>query len=151
MPLPDVFEPAVTAALRTRIESLTPGTRALWGKMSVDQMLAHCTTIYRQTLGEVGGGPWLLRAFARTFFKTSIVGDKPFARNLPTPQNFRVSDPRDFARERARLLDLVARLHGEGAPAFEGRAHVTWGPLSAREWSNLYYKHLDHHLRQFGA
>lgn len=29
-----------------RINNLTPETKGLWGKMSVDQMLAHCNVSY---------------------------------------------------------------------------------------------------------
>lgn len=42
----NVFDPAVTAELIHRIEQLTPQSPALWGKMSVDQMLAHCNVAY---------------------------------------------------------------------------------------------------------
>ena len=42
----NVFDPAVTAELIHRIEQLQPTSPALWGKMSVDQMLAHCNVAY---------------------------------------------------------------------------------------------------------
>jgi len=62
-----------------------------------------------------------------------------------------VSDAREFRTEQERLSALIRSVHGQGAAAFEGRVHVTFGALSAREWSNLLWKHLDHHLRQFGG
>lgn len=151
MAFPDAFDPATIQGLLARLDALRPETRAQWGKMDVAQMCAHCATPYAQLRGEKGGGPWILKVLARAFFKGGIVGEAPFKRNLPTPRTFRVADPRDFERERGRLRELIKAHHGEGRAAFEGREHVTFGRLSATEWSNLLYKHLDHHLRQFGA
>ncbi len=151
MPLPDAFAPDTVQGLLSRLDSLAADRQALWGTMDVAQMCAHCATPYEQLRGEKGGGPWILKVLARAFFKGGIVGEAPFRRNLPTSPVFRIADPRDFARERARLRELVQAHHGEGRAAYEGRRHVTFGPLSATEWSNLLWKHLDHHLRQFGA
>jgi hypothetical protein len=151
MPLPDAFDSAALENLFTRLDALTPSTQHLWGRMDVAQMLAHCCVPYEQLQGKRGGGPWLLRFLARHFFKQKVVGEPLYGRNIPTPDDFKVADPRDFANERERLRGLVREFHAPGAAAFEGRVHVAFGPLTAREWSNLLWKHLDHHLRQFGA
>lgn len=151
MPIPDAFDPAVTQEICARIGRLSASSAAQWGRMNVAQMLAHCCTPYQQLRGEKGGGPAPLRWLARIFFKGSVVGEQPFRRNLPTPKSFMIADAREFEREKERLLALIASLHGEGRAAFEGRIHVTFGPLSARQWSTLLWKHLDHHLRQFGV
>lgn len=151
MPLPDAFEPAVVEALIRRIDTLRADSPALWGTLDAARMCAHCCTPYEQLRGEKGGGSWPLRLLARTFLKRGILGEAPYKRNLPTAPWFRIADPRDFERERTRLAALVRSHHGEGRGAFEGRIHVTFGRLTAAEWSTLLYKHLDHHLRQFGA
>ena len=148
---PDIFDPAVTQALCDRIGRLLPTSSPGWGRMHVAQMLAHCCTPYEQLRGEKGGGPMILRWLARTFVKAAVVGEAPFKPNLPTPKSFVIADQREFTRERDRLLECIRAHHGEGRTAFEGRVHVTFGPLGAREWSNLLWKHLDHHLRQFGV
>ena len=151
MALPDIFDPPVTAALCARIARLAPAAGPQWGRMNAVQMLAHCCTPYEQLRGERGGGPFLVRWIGRIFFKGAVVGEQPFRKNLPTPRSFVIADARDFERERERLLGLIGRLHGEGRGAFENRVHVTFGILAAEEWSNLLWKHLDHHLRQFGG
>lgn len=38
----NIFEKNVTEEVITRIETLTSKTQPLWGKMSVEKMLAHC-------------------------------------------------------------------------------------------------------------
>jgi len=151
MALPDVFAAATTEELIARLERLRADSPALWGRMDVAQMLAHCCIPYVQLEGKMGGGPWLMRWIARLAFKGSVVGEAPFKKNVPTPKDFIVSTSRDFEAERNRLKAHIQEVHGRGAAAFEGRSHVTFGPLTAREWSNLIFKHLDHHLRQFGV
>jgi len=151
MTLPDAFDPAAIEALFARMDSLHPGTQRLWGRMDVAQMLGHCCVPYEQIQGKRGGGPWFMGFLARHFFKQKVVGEALYGKNIPTPKVFKVADARDFEAEKARLRGLVREFHGLGAAAFDGRVHVAFGPLTAREWSNLLWKHLDHHLRQFGA
>ncbi len=151
MALPDIFEVSTTAELISRLDHLKPDSPAQWGRMDVAQMLAHCCIPYAQIQGQVGGGPWALRWLARLVLKGSVVGEAPFRRNLPTARTFIVSNPRDFEGERDRLRGHIQEIHGQGADAVEGRPHAAYGPLTARQWSNLLFKHLDHHLRQFGV
>lgn len=42
----NIFETKETEAVIDRINKLSPTTRPLWGKMSADQMLAHCSVTY---------------------------------------------------------------------------------------------------------
>ena len=85
------------------------------------------------------------------FVKGSLLGEKPFSKNSPTDPSFIVSDPRDFAKERVRLVEIVKRFGDAGPSAADGRMHSFFGRLNGDEWGILMYKHLDHHLRQFGV
>ncbi len=152
MTLPNVFDPPATAELLDRMDRLAPGTPARWGRMDVAQMLAHCCIPYEQIRGERGPGvPALLRPLARLLVKSKVVGEKGYGRNIPAPKAMSVSDAREFHRERERLRGYITHHHGEGAVAFHERPHLIFGPLTSREWSNLLWKHLDHHFRQFGV
>jgi LPS sulfotransferase NodH len=62
-----------------------------------------------------------------------------------------VTDERDLEAERRRLLDLVERFAAAGPAGCTTHPHSFFGRLTPREWAVLMYKHLDHHLRQFGA
>jgi len=42
----NVFLASDVADFVTRINNLTPESQALWGKMNVGQMLAHCNVTY---------------------------------------------------------------------------------------------------------
>jgi len=151
MSLPDSFDPAVTAQLVARIRTLTQAHAPRWGTMTPARMLAHCCILYDQIEGRHDGGPWVIRLLARLFAKRKIVSETPFKENLPTPRAAQIQDDRDFAMEQARLLGLIASVHGRGAAGMEGHVSPVFGPLTAQEWSNLLWKHLDHHLRQFGV
>ena len=56
-----------------------------------------------------------------------------------------------FDAERERLVAYLRRTRELGADHFDGKESHSFGPLTRTEWSNLFYKHLDHHLTQFGV
>lgn len=152
MAYPSVYSSAEAAALVARIEHLTPASQPRWGKMNVAQMLAHCCVPYEMALTEQHARPpalkrWLMRALV----KWIVVGPRPFPKNSPAPKEFKVAEQQDFKKEQLRLVEGVRQVQQLGPEAFEGRDHPSFGPLSAGQWSNLMYKHLDHHLRQFGV
>jgi hypothetical protein len=152
MSLPNVFDPPATAELLARMDRLVPDTPSRWGQMNVAQMLAHCCIPYEQAQGERDtGASGLLKFLARWLVKPKIAGEALYGKNLRSPRSMSITDVRDFSTERERLRAYVTRAHGQGAAAFEGRAHVFFGPMTAQEWSNLLWKHLDHHFRQFGV
>ncbi len=62
-----------------------------------------------------------------------------------------VKDTPDFAAAQARMLKLLAEFHALGARGCDGHVHAFFGPMKGDEWGATQFKHLDHHLRQFGA
>lgn len=148
----DVFDPAVTDELVGRLRSLEPATHPRWGRMSVGQMLAHCCVPYEMVYEEKHARPGAVARFLlRLFVKRGVVGEKRYRRNTPTAPAFRITDERDFHRERDRLIGYLERTAELGGDHFHGRESLSFGPLTRTEWSNLFYKHLDHHLTQFGV
>lgn len=147
-----VFDPRDVADLIARIDRLTPATVPQWGKMSVDQMLAHCNVSYEMLYDPSLPKPGAFkRLLLNAFVKQGVVGPKPYRRNLPTAPQFRMVGQKDFAVEKQRLIDYLQRVLQEGAHAFDGRESHSFGPLSVAEWNTMFYKHLDHHLTQFGV
>ena len=148
----NVFDPAVTAELIHRIEALTPESPSLWGKMSVDQMLAHCCVAYEMAFTDKHpkANP-VLRFLLKNFVKKGVVNDVPFKKNLPTTPAFRIKNEKNFAEEKGRLIAFLEQTLAAGEVGFEGKESPSFGPMTAKEWNNLLYKHLDHHLNQFGV
>jgi len=146
-----IFDAQGNRALLERLRRLTPDTRPAWGKMNVAQMLAHC----RQPLLVACGEKQLKRGLIGILFgklaKKKLAGAEPFKRGLPTAPDFVIRDPRPFAAEHAELLALVERFGARGPGVLSKEPHPFFGPLTIAEWDTLQWKHLDHHLRQFGA
>ena len=133
-----------------RIHALQPESVRGWGKMNPAQMLCHCSRALETATGDRPMKQKLLGRILMPFIRSSILGEKPFGRNSPTDPTFVVSDTRDFGAERARLLDLIQRFVDRGEPAAARETHAFFGTMTGKEWGELMYKHLDHHLRQFG-
>ncbi|WP_373396140.1 DUF1569 domain-containing protein [Algoriphagus halophilus] len=148
----DIFDPAVTAELVNRINQLTPETQGLWGKMSVDQMLAHCNVAYEMAFTDKHAKPnAFVRFLLKTFVKNGVVNEKPYPKNIRTAPAFIIADSRNFEEEKERLIGYLNHTLELGKEHFEGKASISFGPMTAQEWNNQFYKHLDHHLNQFGV
>jgi hypothetical protein len=148
----NIFEPDVVADLTRRIHQLTPATTPHWGRMTVDQMLAHCNVSYEMVYDGIHAKPGALtRLLLKLFVKNAVVGPKPYPRNSPTAAVFKIVGAKEFVRERDRLIAYIHRVQQDGEEAFEGRESHSFGPLSSTEWNVLFYKHLHHHLTQFGV
>jgi hypothetical protein len=148
----DVFDPGVAHEITERIRALRPGTQPAWGKMDVGKMLAHCCVPYEMALeGKHPTAGRVARFFLKTFVKRGVVGEKPYRKNSPTAPAFKITDERDFERERDRLIEYVERTAELGGEHFDGLESPSFGPLTRLEWNNLFYKHIDHHLTQFGV
>lgn len=147
----NLFEPSATREIRMRIESLRPESERQWGKMNVSQMLAHCSAWMELAAG-VTNSPrsFLGRVFGK-IAKRSILGEEPVRRNMPTDECLRIQSEKNFAAEQQRLLGLVDSFSTAGPERCTTHPHSFFGPMTATEWAILGYKHLDHHLRQFGA
>lgn len=136
-----------------RINNLTPETQGLWGKMTVDQMLAHCNVSYEMVYEpEKHKKPGAIAKFIlKTFVKSKVVGDKAYPQNGPTAPQFIVAGRKDFEEERKRLIGFIQKTQQLGASAFDGKESFSFGKLKAQEWNNMFAKHLNHHLAQFGV
>jgi Protein of unknown function (DUF1569) len=134
-----------------RLNQLNPNTQRQWGKMDVAQMMAHCSNALEVNLGDRVGRQGLMAKLFGKLAKKSVVSEKPFKQGLPTDPNFVITDAREFEKEKQRLTELVSRLSNSDPEALAQNAHPFFGKMSAQEWNTLNYKHLDHHLRQFGC
>lgn len=148
MVVKDLYDPAVKQEMLARIESLTPQSPRQWGKMDVAQMLTHVQRPIACAYGthQVKGN-FLLRLIG-PLFKSVLYNEKPYKQGLPTDPTYVVADQRNFETEKQQLLEMVNRFAPE---AIVVTAHPIFGQLSLEQWSRATWKHLDHHLRQFGA
>ena len=118
--------------------------------MNVAQMLAHCSAWMEMAAGMSSQKQSLLGRLFGRFAKKSILGTEPIRRNMPTDKSFIVPGARDFAVEQQRLLNRVEQFALGGPDRCTKYPHSFFGVMSPTEWATMAYKHLDHHLRQFG-
>lgn len=146
-----LFNPADREALSMRMATLGPDASRQWGTMAPAQMLLHCAIGLEAATGARPMKQVLLGRLLTPFILGSVLGEKPLRRNVPTDPSFVVSDPREFDMELTRLATLIDRFVRRGPEAAAKETHAFFGRLSGDEWGRLMYKHLDHHLRQFGV
>lgn len=152
MIMKNIFDAAVVAEVIARINQLTPTTRPQWGKMTADQVLAHLNVSYIMTYENTIPKPnWLMRLVLKSIVKQKVVGPTPYGRSVPTAPAFRMVGTKDFAAEKAKLIAYLQRVAQDGEQTFNGRESHSFGALTTGEWNNMFYKHLDHHLTQFGV
>lgn len=149
----NIFDKAVTEEVIDRINKLTPETPAKWGKMNVAQMLAHSNVTY-EMIYEPEKHPkpkGFKRFILKLIVKPLVVSDKVYKENNPTAPAFIIASEREFEFEKARLIDYLNRTQELGGAHFDGKESNSFGTLKTNEWNAMFYKHLDHHLRQFGV
>lgn len=135
-----------------RIMSLEPGLRPRWGTMTVSGMMDHCASVLAVSNGAPMTVPFsrrLILFLARPFLRRVLLGDRPYRRNLPTAPDYVPPPDADFDASRARLLETleVFRTSDQSADF----RHPIFGRFTGRERGRLSWKHLDHHLTQFGV
>lgn len=146
-----LFNPSDREALSLRLATLEPDATHQWGKMDPAQMLLHCAIGLEAATGDRPMKQVFLGKLVTPFIRRTVLGEKPFRKNVPTDPTFAVSDRRDFEEERTRLATLIDRFVQHGPESAGRYPHAFFGRLSGDEWGRLMYKHIDHHLRQFGV
>jgi hypothetical protein len=147
-----LFKQSDSQKIIDRINSLSNTSQSQWGKMNVSQMLAHCQVPLKVAFGEHKLKRGLISfLFGKMIKKKLIKDEKPFDRNLPTDKTFVVVDQREFEEEKKKLIELVKRFSHAGPSGVSNDPHPFFGNMTAKEWDIIQWKHLDHHLKQFGA
>ena len=152
MALPNIFSKEVCDEIINRINRLTNETQPLWGKMSVAQMLAHCSVTYEFMYTNKHKQPNAVTKFIlKLLVKPIVTNELPYKQSIRTAPAFIIEDVRFFSGEKQRLINYILQTQALGADNFEGKESHSFGKLTKNEWNNMLYKHLDHHLRQFGV
>ncbi len=148
----DLFEAATANEVRERIGRLCATSQRQWGKMNAPQAMAHCSTAMEWAVGDKVDSRMFLGRGVGPLVKSQLLKDeKPMGRNAPTAKSLVVADERDLGKECARLSALIERFSAGGPQSCTKNPHTFFGQMKPEEWAQLMYKHVDHHLRQFGV
>ncbi|MGX1929856.1 DUF1569 domain-containing protein [Flagellimonas sp. 2504JD4-2] len=146
-----LFDTESHSEILNRINNLNGSSKGLWGKMEVGQMLFHCQFPLNLALGryEMKKPNPIMKLIFKSF-KKGLYDDTVWKPNLPTAKPFKVVDNKDFEHEKAKLVVAVNDFHQEKNKD-EWDPHPAFGHFTHEQWGKMQYKHLDHHLRQFGV
>ncbi len=153
MSLQNTFSKEVSDQVIARIQKLTPSSPHLRGTMSVDQMLAHCCVTY-EYIYEPTKYPkpnFFMGLILKRFVKDVVVSETPYKHDGQTAPDFIIKGNRDFEVEKARLIWYITKTQELGEAHFDWLESHSFGILTKEEWNNSFYKHLNHHLQQFGV
>ena len=144
-------DPKVRAACRERVQRLDPNAVAKWGRMTARQMVCHLNDSFRVGMGEKYASP-ATSVLQRTLVKwVAIRAPMPWPHGVPTrpeiEQGVGGTPPAEWERDRAELLGLIDAFAKHQTFGF----HPAFGKMSQSDWLRWGYRHVDHHLRQFGA
>jgi hypothetical protein len=147
----NILNEADYSEIANRVQDLSETNVRLWGDMDVQQMLFHCTTQLKITLGEIShrqeGASFLRSKLGKWLLFSNI----PWPKGAETPSEMNVElasySLTDFETRKRELMNYLEKVRQQK----HLRAHPFFGELSRKEWGRLIYKHLDHHLKQFGS
>lgn len=135
--------------LLERLDRLKPNATALWGTMTAPQMLAHVTGWMLMARGELKTAP--KKNFLRfPVFKQLAIFWLPFPKGVPTASELVGRKPLEWGAECVEVRRQV-QWYENLDPKTEWPYHPAFGNLTTRAWCVLAYRHMDHHLRQFGV
>jgi hypothetical protein len=144
-----IFEKTTTDELIRRISMLNENSKAQWGKMTVYQMLKHCTLWEEMLSGEKKFKRMFLgRLFGKMALKSLIKDEKPMSRNMSTVPGFSITDHGDVLSEKKKWIAMVEEHARFSNVDF---VHPFFGKMTKEQIGYLAYKHTDHHLRQFNC
>lgn len=146
-----IFDAGTRDEVIGRISALTSSCKPQWGKMSVEQMIRHCSVCEEYYFGNIK----VNRSFiGRIIGKIAIKGilkdeNSTFKRNAPTSSRFIVTENiHNLEEEKVKWKSLIERYATFSQQEF---THWFFGRLTKNQLGQFIYKHCDHHLKQFGV
>ena len=136
--------------IRERVTRLRADQKPAWGAMNAPQMVCHLADSLKMALGELKCSPKRL-PIRYPPLKQLIIYVAPFPKSAPTAPELLTRFPAAWQADVAELQALVDRFVARGRESSPWPEHPAFGKLSHRAWGVLTYRHMDHHLRQFGA
>ena len=146
-----LFDAETRDELFDRLAKLSPDSERKWGKMSPSQMMEHVARALEMGMSDKPVKQMVVGKLLSWMFRKEFLGEQPFKPDRPTGKNFIITDDPDFESTRERLSAVIAKFHDLGESGTDGNVHGFFGPLTGKQWGETQYKHVDHHLRQFGV
>jgi hypothetical protein len=147
----NLFDKSTLEEVISRLNNLTPQSQRQWGKMDVAQMLAHCKEAFKVPLLQKSPPRMFMGYVIGWMVKPKLYNESPWKQNLPTAPQFIIKDQRNFESEKSELLSLINKFYNDNPQRIATIVHPMFGKYTGEQWGKAMYKHLDHHLQQFGV
>ena len=148
-----IFEEVHREEIKKRILSVKEHSERKWGKMNASQMLQHCDIIL-----QIGQGRMVLPKIHMVLRCIGIVTkyelrifNNGILPNMPTFKQVIVAENCNFEEAKAALLLTLEEFAGISESHKLPAKHALFGKMTKKDWGFLQYKHLNHHLKQFGV
>jgi len=147
--MPTLRNEADRTGLVERLRRVTPDAKPKWGSFDAPRMICHIGDALDSAVGELAvaptGGPWMLRHFPIKHLALYVI---PMPKGAKAAPELLARTPGDFEADRRRVVEGIERV--ASAPQGTGPTHFLFGEMTCDQWNALNWKHIDHHLRQFG-
>ena len=148
-----IYDEDECRALVERLGRLTPDSQGRWGRMTAPQAVCHLSDAFRVSLGDISHpvvGNFFHRTIIRWVALSTSIKWPHGAKTLPAfDQEQGGTPPASFAEDVNDLRDLILRFAASKGAGLS--PHPAFGGLKPGEWGRWGYRHMDHHLRQFGV
>lgn len=134
--------------IKRRLDKLNENSTRKWGKMSVGQMCWHCQYPLKLAIENKPNNS-KGNLIIKLFFKKSLYNDTLWRKGLPTAPQLKAKEDKNFEAEYKILQSLIDEFH-KTKEREKWYPHPAFGVFTQEQWGQMEYKHLDHHLRQFG-
>ncbi|HUR27903.1 MAG TPA: DUF1569 domain-containing protein [Planctomycetota bacterium] len=146
--MPTLLDPVDRETLVARLRRIQPSARARWGTFTAPKMICHLADALRVGVGDLSAKRTDTLP-SRTLVKWLVVYSplQPPPGKIETAPEMLTTHPTTWAEDLSAVEELIERM----AAAPTDAIHPAFGPLSGSGWGRLTWKHVDHHLRQFGC
>lgn len=134
-----------------RVEKLQADTVRQWGEMNAAEMLLHCNSCNREIFEKERSdakttiGQYLLRILALYIAPKFKKGLKSEPYHITKGK----AEEIEFDQLKSDFIKLIRQFPENTKPLT--LTHPAFGNISTKQWGIAAYKHVDHHLRQFGV
>jgi len=124
-----------------------------WGKMNAQQMVEHVSGFFRLSTKKLAF-PLITPHEQLAKYYAFLMSEKEFRENTKAP----VLPDEPLPHRYATMDEAIADLEEQVKSFFDyfrddaaiKTLHPVFGELNFEEWVQLHYKHVKHHLKQFG-
>ena len=149
----NLFETSIQEEVVSRLQKLDEFAQPQWGKMTIGQMCVHCAAVLNTYgLKTPMTRPNFLVRLLTPWVRNTVLGKKAYQKNAATLPQWKQKEHTDFNEGMSRLNEALDHFTDpDRRTTILAWEHPLFGRLTEEESGWAMYKHLDHHLRQFGV